>query len=337
MAFKVIRNNNQQSESDTPRQEVDWEAYHNYMVKTADLEEPTVLTGYVSVIADLGLQKMEPGKIEWNGTPEQEAEELEKRPDNWFEDGVDHKGNKKRYRMWNQKDTQCVALAVDIPDIMVNKGQFFGDDTAGEKPVRLWLGGDFFTKESGMIVARPIPLKHRNIADSGKAVWSLDKKHSLYKMASAAKLLDSQSAFTADRIDELLGKSFQFECQIFMKEGKNGKKYYTENIKFTGGLARGQKPCTDLPTTPYLIQFDDNNDSEALKELRSHVVNTMKRASNWEESIIKKELEAVRPSQDNSPAKEESPKKDTKPPKQEKPNKPVVNQNEDVDSSDCPF
>ena len=342
MAFKVIRNNNQQSESDTPHQEVDWEAYHNYCIEKADLKEPTVLPGYVAGIVDLGLQKQDDAKVKWEGTPEQEAAEIEKHPNTYFEDGVDQKGKPTRWKRWPQKDCQSVAVAVEFSDIMLNKGQFFGDDSGEEKPLRLWLGNEFYNSfVKKMVVGRPIPLKHVNIAESGKAVWSLAKNHTLYKLAAAAKLIAPDGSFTADRIDELLHRTFQWEARVFMKESK-GKQYYTEQIKLTGGLARGQSEVTEFPTKAFIVQFDEPNDENVLKELRASVVNTMHLASNWEESIIKKELEAVRPSQDNSPAKEESPKKEESskktPPKpvQQKPKKVEAPAEDDFDP-DIPF
>jgi hypothetical protein len=111
-------------------------------------------------------------------------------------------------------------------------------------------------------------------------------------MAVSSKLIGADECFLPQQIDQLLGKSFQFEAQVFWKENK-GKKYYTEYIKFIGGLGRGQQE-PELKTEPYLIQFNKENPEDGIKELRSYIVNTMKRATNYEGSQIQKDIEKHR-------------------------------------------
>ena len=106
---------------------------------------------------------------------------------------------------------------------------------------------------------------------------------------SGAKLIETGKAFNPSRIDELLGKSLQFEIQVFMKPHKNGKSYYTEKLKYVGGLGRGQQPLS-LDKT-YMIEFNGDNDVEGLKQLRNHVVNTIKNATNYQGSKIQQQLE----------------------------------------------
>lgn len=108
-------------------------------------------------------------------------------------------------------------------------------------------------------------------------------------MAVGAKIIENGKPFLPDDIDQLLGV-LQFDVQIF-KENK-GKKYFTENIKFASGLGRNQKAIEPL-SDPFLIQFDDEN--EHLSEVRSHVLNTIRQASNFEGSKIQKQLDAIRP------------------------------------------
>ena len=111
-------------------------------------------------------------------------------------------------------------------------------------------------------------------------------------MAVGAKIIKNGEAFLPERVDELIGKSLQFAAQVFFKESK-GKQYYTEYVNFVGALGRGQKEAEQL-TTPYVIEFTKENPEEAIRNLSSHVVNTMKRASNFEGSAIQKQIEAFR-------------------------------------------
>lgn len=282
------------SSSGKQKSEVDFDALNQYVVEAAGLQNREVLVGVVSSIVDLGTQAQEDAAVPFTGTEEDEAAEIAKNPNTYFEDGIDPNDPKRkkqvRLKRWPQKPIQSVAISVDFPDIMLNKGQFFGDDNAEEKPLRLWLGGSFYIPEVGMVVGRPTPLK---VTKNTKDQWSFNKKHLFYQMASAAKLIDpsKDEAFLPKDIDKLVGKAFCFEAQVFFKESK-GKEYYTEYIKFVSGLGRGQK-APDCEVAKNLIQFNQENDPEALKELRNHVKNTIKRASNYEGSKIQKQLEAL--------------------------------------------
>lgn len=275
----------QQSEKSTNKT-VDFDKLNEYVVETAQLQERETLVGVVSVIADLGLQAQEDAKVVFTGTEEDERKAIAEYPETYFEDGEDESGNPARLKRWPQKAMQCVAVAVDFPDILVDKGQFFGE--SNPLPLRLWLGGQFYVEGSGMIVQRMTGLK----VNKKLGNWSLDQKNLFHKMAVAAKLVKPNEAFLPQRIDELLGRSFQFEAQVFFKESK-GKKYYTEYVKFVSGLGRGQSEL-ETPVKPVMLQFNAQNEEEAVKGLRAHVVNTMKRAENYEGSIIKAQIESVR-------------------------------------------
>lgn len=295
------------SSSGKQKSEVDFDALNQYVVEASGLQNREVLVGVVSSIVDLGTQAQEDAAVVFTGSEEDEAAEIAKNPNTYFEDGIDPNDPKRkkqvRLKRWPQKPIQSVAISVDFPDIMLNKGQFFGNDTGEEKPLRLWLGGSFYIPEVGMVVGRPTPLK---VTKNTKGQWSFNKKHLFYQMASAAKMIDpsKDEAFLPKDIDKLVGKAFCFEAQVFFKESK-GVEYYTEYIKFVSGLGRGQK-APDCEVAKNLIQFNQDNDPEALKELRNHVKNTIKRASNYEGSKIQKQLEALYDSnQKDTPQDEE--------------------------------
>jgi hypothetical protein len=291
------------------KSEVDFDALNQYVVNTAGLQNREVLVGVVSSIVDLGTQAQEDATVVFTGSEGDEAAEITKNPSTYFEDGIDPNDPKRkkqvRLKRWPQKPIQSVAISVDFPDIRLNKGQFFGDDNAEEKPLRLWLGGSFYIPEVGMVVGRPTPLK---VTKNTKDQWSFNKKHLFYQMASAAKLIDpsKDDPFLPKDIDKLIGKAFCFEAQVFFKESK-GKEYFTEYIKFVSGLGRGQK-APDCEVAKNLVQFNQENSLVSLKELRHHVKNTIKQALNYEGSKIQEQLDALSSSssQQDTPQDKES-------------------------------
>jgi hypothetical protein len=82
--------------------------------------------------------------------------------------------------------------------------------------------------------------------------------------------------------------------QIYNKVSKD-KSYYTERVSFKAGLGRGQE-APDTPTETFVVQFNEENDVQMLKEVRSHVLNTIRQAENFEGSPIQKQLDAIKAS-----------------------------------------
>lgn len=289
--FDVYGSQQSQKES---KQVVQYDELNKYVVETAGLQERETLVGYVSMIVDLGTQNQPDAEVVFTGNENDEKEEFAKNPNTYFKDGFDQQTKKQvRFKCWPQKPVQCVAVAIDFPDIMIDKGQFFGN--SDPKPLRLWLGGQFYNSSLGkMVVARPTPLKvNKKLGD-----WGFDQKHLFYKMAVADKMIKPGEVFAPKDIDKLLGKAFQFTTQVFFKEGKDGKSYYTEYINFVGALGRGQA-APEIKTTPLLIQMNKANDEQAVKEVRAHVLNTCSLASNWTGSMLQKQVESIRaPSED---------------------------------------
>lgn len=301
MAFDVEVTRNEVSNN---KPNVDWAAMNQYVVDTCKLQKPKTIVGVVAGIVDLGYQEQPDAEYPFVGTAADEEAAIAEKPDTYFKDGIDQTTKKKvRLKCWPVKPVQCVAVAVDFPRIMLNKGQFFGDDSGEEKPLRMWLGDTFWIDGVGSVVARPTPLKEINLEkDRSKAArWSLSQLHLFYKMAVAAEMIEPGEIFKSTRIDELIGKAFQFQVQIYMREGKDGKQYMTEKIKFVGGLGDGQT-VPENPNEPFLVMFKRINSEEALKNLRVHVINTIKRAQNYNGSAIQKQLgDEVQPAKEVKP------------------------------------
>lgn len=277
--------------------EVDYNALNKYVVETANCESPEVLTGVVAGLIDLGIQEQNDAEIVFTGTEQDEADIIAEKPDSYFKDGLDPKTRKPvRLKCYPQKAIQSVVLAIEFPEIQLDKGSFFGDNSGETKPLRVFLGGQYFNPNTKkMQVQRPTPLK---IGKNNDGKWSFNNLHLFYKMAVAGKLIQPNGVFLPQDIDKLVGLPFQFELQIFNKESK-GKFYYTEKVAFKSGMPRGV-PAPELPTETFVVQFNKENDAKSLKEVRAHVLNTIKAAKNYNGSPIQKQLEAVRPAYNKS-------------------------------------
>jgi len=178
------------------KKEIDFNALNIHTVETAQLQTKETLCGYVSAIVDLGTQKQEDAKLEFKGSKKEQSKLIEEKPDTYFveEDG-------KTYKCFPSKPVQCVVIAVDFPDIIIDKGQFFGESKP--LPLRLWLGGQFYLQD-GMVVGRPTPLRLNKVLGD----WSFSKTHLFHKMAVAAKLIDSDECFLPAQLDQPFGKTF---------------------------------------------------------------------------------------------------------------------------------
>ena len=263
---------------------IDWDGLNNYIVETCGLQDGDTLVGYISALYDLGVQTPADSEYVFTGTQEDEAAEIAKNPSVYFKDGLDDNKAPARLKCAPSKPFQHVTFAVDFPEIMLDKGKFFGDD-GGAKPLRLYLGGDFWMgKEIGKVVQNPFSMK--NTTKTG--AWSFDSKATIYKMAVGAKLIKDGEPFESKRIGELLGKSLQWKVKIDLSESK-GKFYLNQKIGYAAGLGRGQQSIEPVMELVY-VGFNKDNDAQAVNEIPSHIVNTMKRASNFDGSKLQQQL-----------------------------------------------
>lgn len=304
MAFKTSAVTTTSNNSDRPQ--VDFDALNEFVVEQVGCQQPETLNGVLTGIIDLGNQKLPDAEYDVDSGDESlTVEELTDKYSADIESGKISKFD--IVKDWStrppkevikkfvpQKDRQCISYCVDFPDVMLDKGKFFGENSE-PKPLRLYFGGQYYnTFSKKMMVQNLLPLKITNIAKDpqNSKVWSLSPKSQLHKMAVAAKLINTGDAFLPDNIDELLGKTLQFKVQIGFNE-KGDKKYYFEKLSFLGAIQRKDKPFEDVPV--FLIQMDEENDPEALKGLRKHIINTMEMSTNFEGSVLQKQLLEVRP------------------------------------------
>lgn len=288
--FNVVQNT--QSESSSNTKTVDWDALNKHVIDAAGTQdESKAEIGIITGVIDLGLQVQEDAKMEWKGDAVSEEEELEKNPAQYFETLPNDKGVPTRYKRWAVKPCQQVALTVDFPSIMVNKGQFFGDENSQELPLRMLLNGEFYIKDVGKVVGKPYNLKEVKQDDGS---WAFKSNTQLHKLAAATSSLNAQGHFKPNMIGDLIGKAALFDVQVFLNK-VGDKSYFNEKIKLNGkipSMMAKMVPEID-PSLLYGVNFVGEQDDSVVKQLRVSVINTMKQAQNFKGSDIENALIAL--------------------------------------------
>lgn len=308
MAFETLGNNNSSGDD---RPQVDWEAFNKYVVDTCELKSPETMIGVVSGIISLGTQVPKPSEF-LKGADEDEEAEIKRSPHVSYEDREKFFNDNKwhtnvRVKVVPQKPQQLVALTIDFPGIMIDKGKFFGG-TDGEVALRMIHGGEFYT-DGQRVVAKPISLKMTKGDKTGNK-WTIPYNNTLYKMAVASRVIEQGDAFMPEMIDRLLGKAMQFKVQVTL----NDKGYMVERCAFAASLARGMAVPEYDQNVLFLIQMTAENEDSAIKQLNRSGVsikNTIQMASEWAAGCsLRTQLEAAskapasaKPAEEKSTAK----------------------------------
>jgi hypothetical protein len=291
------------------KREVDWDGLNSHVIEMAKTQDKArSVPGVISGIIDLGEQNLEDAEQVFTGDAAAEAAAIAEKPATYFKDGFDDKGKPARLKCWPQKPVQQMAVTIDIPQVMVDKGKFFGN--SNPQPLRLLLNREFtLPGDKTKIVASPYNIREtKHDLGGGKTTWAFAKNNGLHKLADACGLLDANGLFTKNRIGELLGKVAQFQFQVYMKPGKTaGTSYFTEVVKLVGMVPEGV-PLPEAPEgTLYGVNLYAANDPEAVKQLRVCIKNHIKRANNYEGSILKTELEALEAGNGNAAPQQAAP------------------------------
>ena len=280
--------------------DVDWDGMNAHVVEVVGTQnKKKSVVGIISGIYELGIQAQEDAKMEWNGTPAQEAAELEKAKANgqstYFEDMHDYQSNSmKRFKRWKNKAVPSVAFTVDFPQYMVDKGKFFGE--SNPSPLRMIMNGEFTpkgSKEKGL--GRIYGMGWTKLKTDE---WSLKPNSIPYKLGVYTDVINDTFPFMPEDIPKLLGKACQFEIQLHVVDG-----FLREKIKLQGVIPEGL-PIPELdPKYLHTVEFDVQNDPEAIKQLRVSVINTIKKAQNYEGNAIQAQIEAnAKPTHSSSEA-----------------------------------
>ncbi|WKV20489.1 hypothetical protein 16Q_096 [Pseudomonas phage 16Q] len=317
------------------RKAVDWEGLNSHVIEMAKTQDKArSVPGIISGIIDLGEQNLDDAEQVFTGDANAEAAAIADKPATYFKDGFDDKGKPCRLKCWPQKPVQQMAVTIDFPQVMVDKGKFFGN--SNPQPLRLLLNREFtLPGDKTKIVASPYNIREtKHDIGGGKTAWAFAKNNGLHKLADACGLLDTNGLFTKNRIGELLGKVAQFQFQVFMKPGKNGGSFFQEVVKLVGMVPEGV-PLPEAPEgTLYGVNLYAANDPEAVKQLRVAIKNHIKRANNYEGSILKGELEALEGNRQSG--EQQAPAEEKAKPQGVTPQSAPANSDDDFDD-DVPF
>ncbi|AXF53018.1 MAG: DNA primase/helicase [Caudoviricetes sp.] len=300
---------------------VDFDALAKHVVEAVGCaDKPESMIGVVSGVIDLGLQAQDDAKMEWKGTDEERAEVEAKaargESTEYFETLPNDKQVPTLYKRWKVKSQRCVAITVDFPNTLVNKGQFFDKEGGGEElPFRGLLNNEFGIAGIGKVVGKPYSLREQRNDDGS---WSLKNNTILFKLGQATGQLDAQGNFKPAYLGNLIGEAALFNVHVFLNEYK-GKQYLNEKMAFNGPVPKMMQSM--IPTLDdkhmYVINFKGEQDLDALKTLRQSVINTMKQAEDFEGSDVQKALieigkikvgeQAQKPAAENKPEQQKAP------------------------------
>ena len=267
--------------------DIEWDKMNQHIIDVVGTQNKAKsVVGIISGIYDLGIQAQEDAKMEWNGTPEQEAAAIEDKPATYFKDEMDYQTKTmKRYKKWPQKSVQSVALSVDFPQYMVDKAQFFTGES-NPAPLRLLLNGEFTPKggkEKGL--GRVYGLSWTKLASDE---WSLKQNSMPYKLGVITDVINDSFPFTPEDIPKLLGKAAQFEIKVSVHDG-----FLREKIKLQGVIPEGL-PVPELdPKYLHTFEFDVENSPETIKQMRVSVLNTVKKATNYQGNTVQQQIEGA--------------------------------------------
>ena len=289
MGFEASHTN---TNDNSDRPSVDYSALHKYMVETCGLEDEKTVVGIISGIIDLGIQTPEYAKMECNMSKAQEEAELDKFPGSWFmTDDLDGK----RYKCWNKKPVQSVAITVDFPGIIVDKAKFYEEGSSAPAPLRMLLNGTFFRKaepKGFMDVGKLFTTECRKNEKTNNQ-WSFLPNNTLYKLAVGAGVIKQGQPFTNDIVINLLGKALLFKARAHINKGG----YYNEKVSFAAGLIDGMTVPSYDTNLLYSVGFNSNNDDKAIQFLTAPIINRMKLSTQYMTSNVRKQIEVIHPYQ----------------------------------------
>lgn len=283
MSFDLAVTTTTQTSGGSNRKEVDWDGLNSHVVEAAGTaKKARSIPGVVSGIIDLGEQERPDFEEEFKGDEDARQKAVAEDPLMYFKE----EGGK-TFKCRPQKPVQQIAVTVDFPTVLVDKGQFFAE--SNPLPLRLLLNGEFMLGGE-RIVGKGYSITEKKYDDG---TWAFAKNNMIHRLAEACELLDDNGYFTKNRIGELLGKVAQFQFRVYMKPSKKDKSktYFTEEIKLVGVVPEGI-PVPEVPDgILYGVNMTRENNEDAIKQLRVSVRNTIKKALNYEGSVLQTELD----------------------------------------------
>jgi hypothetical protein len=271
--------------------EVDWKAYNEYIASTVqetiECEEgnPSAVIGIISGIVDYG-KHQDPERVE----PMQEGDD---KTQAWKEKMVSLGKATNQDGMFHYQEApyQEVGFFVDFPSITIDKGQFFGESNPA--PYRVLLGGVFKGNP-----AQPNKIKGY---PNDKGVWVFSDKSRATKLAKAAKLKDLKDGFPQERLLELIGQAVTFTVEVFI----NSSGFLQEKVSSPSAVMKGMPVPEIDEDLLFYVGLNEDNEETYLKYLTKPVKEYIKSATDYEGSLLQKQLEPNEGTEGNTTAKQD--------------------------------
>ncbi|APC44458.1 hypothetical protein [Pseudoalteromonas phage PH357] len=289
---------------------VDWKALNEHVAesvqKATDCEEGRVeqVVGIISGIVDYGLHQ-DPERVEPMDEGDAKTKEWKQKQVDKGKATVDEDGN---FR-FQAPPRQEVGFYVDFPQVIVDKGQFFGESNPA--PYRVLLGGTFDGQPAQKTKVEGYPNENN--------VWVFGDRNRASKLATAAKLSGLKDGFAQDRLLELIGQAVVFDVEVYI----NSAGYLQEKVTNPSGVMKGIAIPEIDEDLLFYVGMNEDNDANQVKMLTKVVKEYIKAASNYEGSKLQKQLEAL-----ENDSKQQSPESNTNTQEKAKPSEKPVEKKE---------
>lgn len=289
---------------------VDWDALNSHIAETVQevlgCEEgtPAAAVGIVSGVVSYGLHQ-DPERVEPMDEGDAKTKEWKQRQVDNKKATIDEDGN---FR-FQAPPRQEVGFYVDFPQVVVDKGQFFGESNPA--PYRVLLGGVFKGEP-----AQKTKVEGYKNDDN---VWVFGDKNRATKLAKAAKLKNLKNGFAQERLLELIGSAITFNVEVYVNDAGFLQEKITNPSPVMAGI-----PIPELDESLLLfVDMKEDNDIEQVKMLTKAVKDYIKEANDYEGSKIKVQLEAL-----ENDSKQQSPESNTDTQEKDKPSEKPVEKKE---------
>jgi len=259
---------------------VDWDGLNAHLLQQIGTSVEQRI-GVVTGIIELGIQPRPDYVEKYKGTKEQKDK---------LKGGNTYLSEDESEIITEMSPVEQIALYADFPEIDINYGEFYGinsddEDDNGWKPYRHLITNEFWDKATTTMLAKGASLSCRK-DDKSESGYAYDGKSTISKLALGGNYIGSDKKIISQApvdqkfdLGDLLGAVFTMDLQA-VEDGK----YVNIKGKNIGSKHR-QLPDPEFDTDLcFGISFDGGNDDEALKQVRKNIWETIKRASNWEES-----------------------------------------------------
>ena len=349
MTFKP--STTERSQSNEQSSGFDRESYQNHVIEQCGTQDKhRTIPAFISGYYDLGLQPQK--NYETLYSPEHKDYEKMKEAVEKGEASVkvgniyiSEQGSKGQWHndveiySKPRPPKKAIAWCFTFPQILVDRDKFHGKDS-NPKPLNLIMGGEGWVSRpddssKNMNVIQDLMFNQEN-TNNPSGTWGFGQTTNLHKMGLYLELLNEHNLLTQDKLGEMLGKPLQVRMRVYNKPMKKGGTWFTEELKIVSEVPEGLPVPEFDDSFIHGINFNDKNtpnDPMTVKNLHSRVVNTLRLASNFEGSVIQKELreagrlyegnsekstqealeasqQASKPSEGNESPKEEKPREE---------------------------